>query len=193
MNRAAAVEQSSYTDNELINRVCHKDQQALELLLERYQKKTLFLVHRYVNSAADVQDISQEVLIRLFQSIQSFKHGSSFNTWHYRIVMNTINSYFRSPHQRFAAMAVNCEDFDDLSSNLLSDNDPQQLLIAEEMVHSLLNAFEQMPQHLNEAIILFEIEGLSYEQISAKLNCPIGTVRSRIHRARSLIEKKLDL
>ena len=133
-------------------------------------------------------DISQEVLIKLFQSIASFRQGASFTTWHYRIVMNAISSYFRDPYFKLSSAAVNYEDFDDTSPKFLDFDDPQQLLIAEEVMKMLLIAFNRMPKALSTVMRLYEIDGLSYEQIAIKLDCPVGTVRSRIYRARKYIE-----
>ena len=183
----------NYSDNELVNLACNKDSLAMDILLTRYDAKTKYLVYRYVQSKEDVQDIAQEVLIKLYQSLGSFRQGASFNTWHYRIVMNTISSYFRDPYYRFTPLAVNYEDFDDSSINLLNIDDPNELLVADEMISMLLDIFDSMPTQLKETIILYEIEDLNYAEIAEKLKIPIGTIRSRLHRARQFIDDGLAI
>lgn len=179
------------TDLELVRLACQDNKAALELLLVRYNSITLLIVQRYVDIVADVQDISQEVLIKLYQSLNTFAHGSSFKTWHFRIVMNTISSYFRKPSYRYLASAVNYEDFENVSPKLLSEDNPHELLIARETMITLKFIFNKMPPELVDVVQFFEIEGISYQEIAEKLKCPIGTVRSRIFRARELIEHAL--
>lgn len=179
-------------DNELVSLACNNDEQALEQLLTRYHGKTLAMVRRYVDQTDDVQDISQEVLTKIYQSINSFRQGASFNTWHYRIVLNTISSHFRTAEKRFGPMAVNYEDFEGVAPQLLNHDSPQALAIAEELLTLLLSIIDDIPAQLREAMILYEFEGKDYEEISRLMDCPIGTVRSRIHRARKIIEQGLD-
>lgn len=178
---------SESSDNELVDLACHADRNAMDALLKRYMAKTLVLIHRYVDESADAWDIAQEACVKIYQSINNFRHGSKFQTWHYRIVMNCIHNFYRQNRLTVNLVASNMEDFE-MSLEVANKEDPMDILLAEELLTELFEGFSNMSSEFSEAIILYELKGLSYEAIAQKLNCPVGTVRSRISRARTAIE-----
>lgn len=174
------------TDNELVEQACKQDIPAMNKLLSRYQKKTKALIYPYIKKSSEVQDLSQEILIKLFKSIHSFHKQSSFNTWHHTIAMNTLASYYRHSSQKISSNSVNYDDFDEHYQSPIT-NDPQKLLMTEQSLEDIFKAIGNLPSNLQYTFILFDIIGNSYQEIATQLNCPIGTVRSRIHRARKLL------
>lgn len=180
------------SDDELIAKARCGVKQAVDILIERYEKKTLSLVLRYIDDRGDALDVCQEIFIKLYRSLPSFKHDSSFFTWYYRIILNTIKNYYRSYQKREAYVDI---DFDwaELFHLTLSERaSPEQLLIGEQSQSALIKALDSMPDELCYSMILCDMEGLSYDEIAKRMGCPIGTVRSRIYRARHIIEKTLD-
>ncbi len=182
----------SLDDQQLIALACNNDPHAIEQLLHRYQKKTLSLVRHYVNTQADAQDITQEVLLKLYRSLASFQFDANFTTWHYRIVMNTISSYFRQSNQRLFSHAMNYDDFNESTLNIPKVSSPQQLLINEQTLQSRLKRFSKLPSKVRDMLLQIAINGDSYEYVAQQLNCPIGTIRSRIHRARLFLNNVKD-
>ncbi len=176
-------------DKELVKQACNHDSYAMEQLLIRYQEKTLNLVHHYVNSHADVEDITQEVLFKLYRSLETFQFSSSFNTWHYRIVMNTINSHFRHNSQRIFSNAVNLDDFYNANQVPHSLDNPELQLQAEQTLRACQTRYATLSPELCEIMSYRDFHGGSYEEIAQKFNYPIGTIRSKIHRARNFLNK----
>lgn len=179
-----------FKDNELIEKACNHDDYAMEQLLIRYQEKTFNMVNHYVNTYADAQDITQEVLLKLYRSLANFKFGSSFSTWHHRIVINAINSHFRHKSQRIFSNAVNLDDFYHANQTPKSFDNPELQLQAEQTLQARQKHYENLPTDMRDILSYRDFHGDSYEEIAKRFNCPIGTVRSKIHRARTIINKK---
>lgn len=177
-------------DNQLIQKACNNDDFAMTQLLMKYQSKTLKIVNNYVNTYADAQDITQEALIKLYQSIGSFNFDANFATWHYRIVINTINNHFRQSSQRIFTHAVNVDDFYQANQVPQSFDSPELLLQAEQSIKLRQDQYQNLSQDMRDIVTYRELHGGSYEEIAAKFNCPVGTVRSTLHRARALLKKK---
>ena len=179
-----------FNENQLIEKACNNDDYAMTQLLVKYQSKTLKIVNNYVHIYADAQDITQEVLIKLYQSLSSFKFDANFATWHYRVVINTINNHFRENSQRIFTYAVNVNDFYKTNQVPQCFDTPELLLQAEQTVRQKQDSYHSLSQDMRDIVTYRELHGGSYEEIAAKFNCPIGTVRSTLHRARALLKKK---
>ncbi len=180
-------------DAELVKRVQAGDTVAFDLLVQKYQHKVINLVGRFVSDQAECQDIAQDAFIKAYRAIDSFRGDSQFYTWLYRIAANTAKNYLASRARKSPAYAVDVEDAEHFEgeSRLKEYANPENLLLAEEIEATVFRAIERLPDDLKSAITLREIDGLSYEEIAEVMNCPIGTVRSRIFRARDVIDKEL--
>lgn len=168
------------------------DKKALDALILRYQSKTQKLVGRYIDCDFEVLDVCQEIYIKLVRALPSFKGQSSFYTWYYTIVLNSVKNYLKK-HQRHLSQVIS---FDALNTEILihalrERQTPEQLLMGDEAKQILINTLKDMPKPLCHSMLLCDVKGLSYEEISKEMNCPIGTVRSRIYRARHLVEKNI--
>lgn len=185
-------EERALDDNSLIYQVTKGNQAALNHLLVRYQPKTERLVRQYIKCPFEALDVCQEIYIKLHRSLHQFKAESSFYTWYYMIVRNTIKNYLRQ-QKILQDNIINVEVLREEMSPLYlkSTQSPEALLIAEEAQKSLIQTLKEMPSVLCHCMLLFDVKGLSYEAIAKVMNCPIGTVRSRIYRARHLIEKNI--
>ena len=170
-------------DADLVKRVQAGDTRAFDLLVQKYQHKVINLVGRFVSDPAECQDIAQDAFIKAYRAIESFRGDSQFYTWLYRITANTAKNYL-------AARARKAEHFEGESRLKVFDN-PENLLLTEEIKKTVFDAIEKLPEDLKTAITLREFDNLSYEDIAEVMNCPIGTVRSRIFRAREVIDKEL--
>lgn len=181
------------TDKALVLRVQQGDQQAFNLLVQKYQHKVMSLISRYVKQAADVPDVAQEAFVKAYRAIGSFRGDSAFYTWLYRIAVNTAKNYLVSQGRKPPATDVDAEDADYLeSAGALRDGaSPESLLLTDEIRNVVMTTIESLPEDLRRAITLREIEGLGYEEIAIEMDCPIGTVRSRIFRAREAIDAQL--
>ncbi len=180
-------------DNVIIDRVKKGDKQAFNLLVSRYQYKILHLVSRYIKNQAEQEDVVQEVFIKSYRAIANFRGDSAFYTWLYRIAVNTAKNYLVAANRRPPGQDI---DIDEMTYSRGSDKlteyaTPDVTMQNDELVESIRNAIAQLPDELREAITLRELEGMRYEDIAAVMNCPIGTVRSRIFRAREAIEKSI--
>lgn len=181
------------TDKALVLRVQQGDQQAFNLLVQKYQHKVMSLISRYVKQAADVPDVAQEAFVKAYRAIGNFRGDSAFYTWLYRIAVNTAKNYLVSQGRKPPASDVDAEEADYLeSAGALRDGaSPESLLLTDEIRNVVMTTIESLPEDLRRAITLREIEGLGYEEIAIEMDCPIGTVRSRIFRAREAIDAQL--
>lgn len=180
-------------DRELVERVQRGDKKAFDLLVLKYQHKIISLISRYIHDQAEVLDVAQESFIKAYRALPGFRGESAFYTWLYRIATNTAKNHLVVNNRRQSDV-----DIDDEESNLsesalgLQDHEsPENLLVKDEVERTVFNAIEQLPEELRTAITLREMEGMSYEDIAQVMDCPVGTVRSRIFRAREAIEGKL--
>jgi RNA polymerase sigma-70 factor (ECF subfamily) len=180
-------------DQALVARVQRGDKTAFDLLVRKYQHKVAKLVSRYVRDRAEAEDVTQEAFIRAYRAIGSFRGDSAFYTWLYRIAVNTAKNYLESQGRRPPGSDVEIEGAEQLhgADGLRENATPERHLLTDEIARTVRQAIEALPDDLRQAITLREIEGLSYEEIAEVMDCPIGTVRSRIFRAREAIDKEL--
>jgi RNA polymerase sigma-70 factor (ECF subfamily) len=180
-------------DAELVKRVQAGDASAFDLLVQKYQHKVINLVGRFVSDHAECQDIAQDAFIKAYRAINSFRGDSQFYTWLYRIAANTAKNYLASRARKSPAYSVDVADAEHFEgeSGLKEYTTPENLLLTKEIEETIFRAIENLPDDLKSAISLREIDGLSYEEIANVMDCPIGTVRSRIFRARDVIDKEL--
>ena len=181
-------------DQQLVERVQRGDKQAFGLLVAKYQRKLARLLSRLIRDPAEVEDIAQETFIKAYRALPSFRGDSAFYTWLYRIGINTAKNFLVSQGRR----APTTTDFDSEEAETFEDGDqlrdintPERLMMTRQIGDTVNTAMEALPEELKTAIVLREIEGLSYEEIATIMDCPIGTVRSRIFRAREAISEKL--
>jgi RNA polymerase sigma-70 factor (ECF subfamily) len=189
---------SSDTDLMLVERTVAGDQKAFELLVIKYQRRIERLIGRMVRDVDLVEDIAQETFIRAYRALAQFRGDAQFYTWLYRIAVNTAKKALmdlkRDPLVSESAMRGGGDDDDETSAvenELTSSETPETVLAAKEIAAAVNSAMEALPEELRQAVTLREIEGMSYEEIAEVMNCPIGTVRSRIFRAREAISAKV--
>ncbi|MCU0766467.1 MAG: RNA polymerase sigma factor RpoE [Gammaproteobacteria bacterium] len=180
-------------DEELVARVQRGDKRAFDLLVLKYQNRVASLIGRYVRDVADVADVTQEAFIRAYRALPSFRGESAFYTWLYRIAINTARNHLVAQDRRPPATDVDAVEAEqlDLGARLKDNTTPEGLLLQEEIARTIHAALADLPEDLRMAVTLREIEGLSYEEIARAMDCPIGTVRSRIFRAREAIDARL--
>jgi len=180
-------------DDELVARVQRGDKRAFDLLVLKYQHRIVKLVSRYVRNPADALDVTQEAFIKAYRALGNFRGESAFYTWLYRIAINTAKNHLSALGRRPREAEVTGPDGDALSlDELQSDLDtPEKSLLVDEIKQTILKTMAALPEDLRTAITLREIEGLSYEEIAEAMDCPIGTVRSRIFRAREALDAQL--
>ncbi|MGP1956573.1 MAG: RNA polymerase sigma factor RpoE [Arsenophonus sp. NC-PE1-MAG3] len=181
------------TDQILVERVQKGDKKAFNLLVIRYQNKVVSLVSRYVPEG-DVPDVTQETFIKAYRAISSFRGESAFYTWLYRISVNTAKNYLISQGRRPLSNdfdMVNAENLE-ASNSLKEISNPENLMFSEELRKVVFRTIESLPEDLRLAITLRELDALSYEEIALIMDCPVGTVRSRIFRAREVIDNKVQ-
>jgi RNA polymerase sigma-70 factor (ECF subfamily) len=181
------------TDQQLVERVQAGDKAAFNLLVLKYQHRVLKLVSRFVNDAAEAEDVAQEAFLKAYRALASFRGDSAFYTWLYRIAINTAKNALVSSRRRPVDFDLDLQDPEqyDRQAKLKEADTPEGVLLTEEIRTVVERAMEQLPEDLRTAIVLRELEGLSYEEIAEAMDCPVGTVRSRIFRAREAIDKKL--
>ena len=182
------------SDQQLVERVQQGDKNAFNLLVLKYQSKVISLISRYVRNQADVADVAQEAFIKAYRALPNFRGESAFYTWLYRIAVNTAKNYLVSQGRRTPANDVDAEDAEyyEGSDALKEFASPERLLLSEEIKKGIFDTLETLPEELRMAISLRELDGMSYEDIAIVMDCPVGTVRSRIFRAREAIDKKLQ-
>ncbi|HVQ14265.1 MAG TPA: RNA polymerase sigma factor RpoE [Vicinamibacterales bacterium] len=181
------------SDQQLVERVQAGDKTAFDLLVRKYQHRVLKLVSRFVSDAAEAEDVAQEAFIKAYRALASFRGDSAFYTWLYRIAINTAKNTLVSNRRRPVDFDLDLQDPEqyDRHARLKEGDTPEGVLLTEEIRSVIEKAMEQLPEDLRTAIVLRELEGLSYEEIAEAMDCPVGTVRSRIFRAREAIDKKL--
>ncbi|MHB9100425.1 MAG: RNA polymerase sigma factor RpoE [Sulfuricella sp.] len=181
-------------DQQLVERAQHGDKHAFELLVAKYQRKLGRLLSRFIRNPTEVEDVVQEAFIKAYRALPSFRGESAFYTWLYRIGINAAKNYLvsegRRPPTTTEFDSEEAEGFED-AEQLRNINTPENELMSKQVAETVNKAMDSLPEELKTAIILREIEGLSYEEIANMMNCPIGTVRSRIFRARETIAEKL--
>ena len=180
-------------DLQLVRRIQNGEQVAFTLLVRKYQNRVANILTRYVRNSGDIADVTQEVFIKVYNSLPSFRGDSAFYTWLYRITVNTAKNYLTSQSRRPPVSdidAMDAEGFDG-SDALREADSPEGVLRSQEIKKVILTTIEQLPAELKSAITFRELEGMSYEEIAIIEDCPIGTVRSRIFRAREMIDKHL--
>ena len=184
---------SGESDLALIRRVQQGDRSAFDLLVVKYQHKILNLVMRYVRDPADAMDVAQEAFIKAYRAAGSFRGDSAFYTWLYRIAINTAKNHLVSARRRPVGLDVDLQDAEtfDAFSDLRDIDTPERLALTTEIGEAINKAIADLPDELRTAILLREIEGMSYEEIAQTMECPVGTVRSRIFRAREAIDKQV--
>lgn len=183
----------SNVDQELVRRVQRGDKKAFDVLVLKYQQKIVKLISRYVRDQDEALDVAQETFIKAYRALANFRGDSAFYTWLYRIAINTAKNYLVSQSRRPPDTDIDAEDavqFDG-DSKLRETDLPEQLVHRDQVERVIYEAIDALPEDLRTAITLRELEGLSYEEIAQAMECPIGTVRSRIFRAREAIEAKL--
>ena len=180
-------------DKELVQRVQQGDKSAYDLLVIKYQHKIVQLVNRFVKDPSEAQDVAQEAFIKAYRALGNFRGDSAFYTWLYRIAINTAKNYLVSRARRYSDYEVDVQDAEQVENapQLKGMDTPDNVLMNEQIVEAIKSAIEKLPEEMRTAIMLREFEGLSYEEIAQAMECPVGTVRSRIFRAREAIDKKL--
>jgi RNA polymerase sigma-70 factor (ECF subfamily) len=181
-------------DQQLVERAQRGDKQAFEVLVVKYQRKLARLLSRFIRDPGEVEDVAQEAFIKAYRALPSFRGDSAFYTWLYRIGINAAKNYLVAMGRRAPTTtehdAEDAESFED-GDQLRDINTPENMLMSKQVATVVNTAMNELPEELRTAITLREIEGLSYEEIAEIMNCPIGTVRSRIFRAREAIAEKL--
>ncbi len=181
-------------DRALVERVQRGDKAAFDVLVLKYQHRIVKLISRYIRDSSEVLDVAQDSFLKAYKALPNFRGDSAFYTWLYRIAINTAKNHLVSQARRppdADVDSVEAEQFDG-ESDLKDYATPERLLLREEIRETVVDAIEQLPRDLKLAITLRELEGLSYEEIAEAMECPIGTVRSRIFRAREAINKRLE-
>lgn len=181
------------SDQELVERVQRGDKHAFDLLVAKYQQRIINLVGRFVRNPNDAMDVTQEAFLKAYRALPKFRGESAFYTWMYRIAVNTAKNYLAVQSRRPLEADQDYDEIEQIdSSGVLRDQaTPEHMLLRDEIQDTVVRAIEELPEDLRTAITLREIEGLSYEDIAEVMECPIGTVRSRIFRAREAIDKQL--
>ena len=181
-------------DRQLVERAQRGDKKAFELLVVKYQRKLARLLSRFIRDASEVEDVTQETFIKAYRALPTFRGDSAFYTWLYRIGINTAKNYLVAMGRRAPTMTgVDNEEAEDIEQGeqLKDLNTPENQMISRQVAETVNSTLQELPEELRTAITLREIDGLSYEEIAQIMNCPIGTVRSRIFRAREAIAERL--
>jgi RNA polymerase sigma-70 factor (ECF subfamily) len=178
---------------QIVQRVQQGDQAAFNLLVKKYQHRITNLISRYVSNHGDVADVAQEAFIKAYRALPGFRGDSAFYTWLYRIAVNSAKNYLVASSRKPPSSDVDADDADyfDGSDALKEHDSPERLLLSDEIRQVVFDTIESLPDELRTAITLRELDGLSYEEIADVMACPIGTVRSRIFRAREAIDLQL--
>lgn len=181
------------TDQQLIERVQNGEKAAYDLLVLKYQQRIINLVSRFVRNHSDAQDVTQEAFIKAYRALPNFRGDSAFYTWLYRIAVNTAKNHLAVKSRRPLESDHDVSEIEQIEGNsaLTEQATPENLLLKDELQAIILKAIENLPEDLKTAIMLREVEGLSYDEIATVMECPIGTVRSRIFRAREAIDTEM--
>ena len=180
-------------DQLLVERVQKGDKRAFDLLIQKYQHRIVSLVSRYVSDHAEAQDVAQEAFIKAYRAIGRFRGDSAFYTWLYRIAINTAKNWIVAKNRRPPASDIDAVDAEQygISERMKESSTPENEMMREEIERTVYDTIAELPEDLRTAIMLREMDGMSYEEIATTMECPIGTVRSRIFRAREAIDEKL--
>ncbi|MSP98782.1 MAG: RNA polymerase sigma factor RpoE [Betaproteobacteria bacterium] len=181
-------------DQQLVERAQRGDKKAFELLVVKYQRKLARLLSRFIRDATEVEDVTQEAFIKAYRALPSFRGDSAFYTWLYRIGINTAKNHLVSLGRRAPTVtSVDSEEAEGIEEGdqLRDLNTPESQMMSRQLGETVNQALQELPEELRTAITLREIDGMSYEEIAQIMNCPIGTVRSRIFRAREAIAERL--
>jgi RNA polymerase sigma-70 factor (ECF subfamily) len=185
---------SEVLDQDLVRRVQQGDKAAFDLLVIKYQHRIVHLVNRYVKDSHEAQDVAQDTFIKAYRALADFRGESAFYTWLYRIAINTAKNYLLSRSRRHSEFELEMQDAElvENAAQLRDLETPENQLMNEQIIKVIKQAIENLPEEMRIAITLREFEGMSYEEIAEAMDCPIGTVRSRIFRAREAIDEKLQ-
>ena len=185
---------SEQLDEELVAKVQRGDKVAFDFLVIKYQHKIIQLVNGYVKDPSEVQDVAQEVFIKAYRALGNFRGEAAFYTWLYKIAINTAKNYLLSRARRNSNSHVDIQDAEVLeqAQQLRNIETPERQLLNEEIIDTIKAVIDNLPEDMRTAIILREFEGMSYEEIAEAMDCPVGTIRSRIFRARDAIDSKLN-
>lgn len=183
--------QNEDQDSALIQRVQAGDKQAFNLLVLKYQYRIRGLVSRLIKDSAEQEDVVQEAFIKAYRALARFRGDSAFYTWLYRIAVNTAKNHLLAAARRPPAQDIDAEDAPHVHARLTETNTPEVILQNDRLVEAIRRAMMELPEELHQAITLRELEGMSYEDIAEMMDCPIGTVRSRIFRAREAIQRAM--
>lgn len=181
------------TDQELVRRAQAGDRRAFDLLVLKYQQKVVNLIGRYVRDPVEVLDVAQDAFLKAYRALDGFRGESAFYTWLYRIAVNTVKNHLVAQGRRPPGddLEADVAEQMDLGARLRENATPERHLLTDEIARTVQQALDALPDDLRTAIVLRELEGMSYEEIATAMECPIGTVRSRIFRAREAIDKRL--
>ncbi|MGR9073803.1 MAG: RNA polymerase sigma factor RpoE [Gammaproteobacteria bacterium] len=184
---------SDHVDQALVQRVQNGEKAAYDHLVRKYQHKIIQLVNRYIKDPVEAQDVAQETFIKAYRALARFRGDSAFYTWLYRIAINTAKNHLVSRARRSSDFELDVQEAEQIDSSLKLKNleTPDQILINDDIVRTIRTAIDELPEEMRTAIMLREFEGMSYEDIAITMECPVGTVRSRIFRAREAIDNKL--
>lgn len=183
---------SDQSDKQLVERVQRGDKRAFDVLTLKYQHKIVGLVSRYLNDADEVMDVTQEAFIKAYRALPRFRGDSAFYTWLYRIAINTAKNHLVSRSRRPPDTDIDVDgEFQGDSVVLRDVGGPENAMARDQLEKVIFSAIDELPEELKVAVTLREFEGLSYEEIAEVMECPVGTVRSRIFRAREAIEKRI--
>jgi RNA polymerase sigma-70 factor (ECF subfamily) len=180
-------------DQELVERVQRGDKKAFDLLVLKYQHKVANLVSRYVRDSSETLDVTQEAFIKAYRALPNFRGDSAFYTWLYRIAINTAKNFLVAQGRRPPSSDIEAETVEqmDIGVRLQENSTPENSLLQDEIAETVHRAIDELPDDLRTAITLRELQGMSYDEIASTMSCPVGTVRSRIFRARAAIDDKL--
>jgi RNA polymerase sigma-70 factor (ECF subfamily) len=184
---------TAVSDQQLVERVQQGDKRAFDMLVIKYQHKVAALVSRFIYDHAEVQDVTQEAFIKAYRALPNFRGESQFYTWLYRIAVNTAKNYLVSRGRRPPSTDIDVEDamYFEGNSQLKDLENPQNKLSSEELMEKVNQSIKKLPEDLRVALTLREYDGMSYEEIADVMGCPVGTVRSRIFRARETVEQAI--
>ncbi len=180
-------------DQELVARVQQGDKGAFDILVRRYEHKLVNVIGRYIRDPSEVLDVAQEAFIKAYRALPNFRGDSAFYTWLYRIAINTAKNHLVASSRRPPGDDVDAQEAEQFGadSGLKEYATPERMALSSELATTIQAAIDELPEELRTAIVLRELDGLSYEEIAAAMECPIGTVRSRIFRARDAIDRRI--
>ena len=187
------MSQAKQADQQLVERVQQGDKRAFDLLVLKYQHKIFGLISRYIKDSDEVQDVAQEAFVKAYRALPRFRGDSAFYTWLYRIAINTAKNYLVARNRRPPGSDIDVADAEYFEgpSALKEIETPENRLYGEELKNVVQDAIKTLPEDLRAALTLREFDGLSYEDIAAVMDCPVGTVRSRIFRAREAVDSRV--